>query len=931
MQTIELIHHPLGDHHPYEIRPYQRNPGAPLPDEQVEIGVLTRPIGSVKDLIIQYWIDDQPDQIRESSFDFTGVVDPEGKGSDAGHLSEAAARAGLITDVDSWKVNLPPFKGGSKVSYQVSAFNGKSAATTEVFSYSVRKRISLEQISRVFQSDRSLLMELCDSRKNHFCQLKIDLDGEDQFILDLAFDEIGPKTVPEYVQVDSSNVRPFLIELGGQSILMNGSEDLLRFSLLEGQSLTLLNPVELIIGENDLAEGVQLSFESPAGEGFYGFGERFNALNQRGNRLDTRVFEQYKNQGQRTYLPVPMLLSSRGYSLFSQNSRNTIFDLCHSEPSRWKMISEVDGTSPLKINFLLGDPAQPLQLVSRLSSLTGLPVLPPAWAFGLWISSNEWNSQGRVEEIVNLHKENGIPFTVLVLEAWSDENTFYIWNDASYESKPGAENFSYDDFTFPEHGKWPDPKAMISQLHEGDHHLLLWQIPILISNQENHIQLKNDSQTMLDNGYYVRVENGDPYRIRPFWFHDGLLMDFTHPEGRDWWFSKRDYLFQDLKIDGFKTDGGEHIWGRDLLFADGRLSAEVWNEYPNQYVGSYFGYTRKQKADGITFSRAGFSGAQAFPCHWAGDENSSWEAFRHSVLAGLNAGISGIPFWGWDIAGFSGEIPSAELYLRAAAMSVFCPIMQYHSEFNEHRQPLNDRTPWNIAERTDKPEVISIFRYFSNLRMNLIPYILESARQSSGTGLPMMRALCLVYPAEESASTNPYPYLFGDRLLISPVVEPGLLDSAVTLPQGGWFSLWDDSYYPGQENYQIPVPMDQIPVFVSADSVLPLNLGDSFQLGSAVGNQTDTYQNLCFKIYPLSEGEYSWGLEDDSPDLKLSWKKQTDDLFSLTVEELTRSVTLCLPNGYMFEGELDGSPVAQNDHLLLNPLKGLQLQIRKLK
>ncbi|MCJ7735155.1 MAG: hypothetical protein MUP11_11460, partial [Anaerolineales bacterium] len=186
MKPIELIHHPLGDHHPYEIRPYQRNPGAPLPDEQVEIGVLTRPIGSVQALVIQYWTEEHPDQVRESSFDFTGVVDTEGKGSDAGHLSEAAARAGLITGVDSWKVNLPPFKGGSKVSYQVSAFNGKSAATTEVFSYSVRKRISLEQISRIFQGDRSLLVELCDSRKNYFCQLKIDLDGEDQFILGLA-------------------------------------------------------------------------------------------------------------------------------------------------------------------------------------------------------------------------------------------------------------------------------------------------------------------------------------------------------------------------------------------------------------------------------------------------------------------------------------------------------------------------------------------------------------------------------------------------------------------------------------------------------------------------------------------------------------------------------------------------------------------------
>lgn len=298
---------------------------------------------------------------------------------------------------------------------------------------------------------------------------------------------------------------------------------------------------------------------------------------------------------------------------------------------------------------------------------------------------------------------------------------------------------------------------MIADLHNHGLHVLLWQIPALKAN-EDHNQMAWDREYMLEKGYCVKHADGSPYHIRPFWIRDGLLMDFPHPQGVDWWMEKRRYLLSGLGIDGFKTDGGEHIWGRDMLFADGRESEEIWNEYPNLYAGAYFRYAREHKPNAITFSRAGFTGAQAFLCHWAGDENSTWEAFQHSILAGLNAGISGIAFWGWDFAGFSGEIPTAELYLRAAAMATFCPIMRYHSEYNHHRQPSNDRTPWNIAEHTQNPEVITIFCYFAKLRMNWLPYILQTARDSASTGLPMMRALALVYPGDDMASLYPYQY-----------------------------------------------------------------------------------------------------------------------------------------------------------------------------
>jgi alpha-glucosidase (family GH31 glycosyl hydrolase) len=323
-----------------------------------------------------------------------------------------------------------------------------------------------------------------------------------------------------------------------------------------------------------------------------------------------------------------------------------------------------------------------------------------------------------------------------------------------------------------------------------------------------------DTAYFIENGFGVKDPNGEPHRIRPFWFRGGMLWDVTNPEAREWWLGKRAYLLQDLGIDGFKTDGGEHLWGYDTRFADGRTGADLWNEYPLRYIEAYHTFAKAHNPEAITFSRAGFTGAGRFPAHWAGDENSTWEAFRGSIVAGLSAGISGIPFWGWDIGGFSGEIPTAELYLRAAAMATFCPIMQYHAEYNGHQLPRRDRTPWNIQARTGDERVIPIFRAFAQLRVGLMPYIMAEAAYSAETGLPMMRALPLAYPGNAQVAKYPYQYLFGRDLLVAPVTTPGVETWPVYLPEGSWIDLWSSERFTGDQVVQCAVPLDRIPVFM---------------------------------------------------------------------------------------------------------------------
>ncbi len=554
---------------------------------------------------------------------------------------------------------------------------------------------------------------------------------------------------------------------------------------------------------------VRFGFDAPPGEAFYGLGERFNALDQRGNCLDVHVYEQYKHQGRRTYMPVPFLLSSRGYGVVLHSSRYAAFDLAAHDPSVWSFTAEAPN---LSWTLLRGE--QPAEIVRAHADLVGHAVVPPEWAFGPWMSSNDWNNQARVEREVATTRELDIPASVLVIEAWSDESTFYVWNDAEYAPRDGAWEPSLADFRFPTAGRWPDPKGLVERLHAQGIKLVLWQIPVMKKLDEPHAQHDADERYMLERGYAVREADGRPYRHRGWWFPDGLVLDATSEAATDWWLAKRRYLLDDLGIDGFKTDGGEHVWGRDLRFADGTTGAETCNRYPVLYEGAYYRYANTHRPGAVIFSRSGFAGAQAFPCHWAGDEDSTWAAFRHSILAGLNAGLSGIPFWGWDIGGFSGELPTPELYLRAAAMATFCPIMQYHSEWRAPQLPNRDRTPWNVGEHGGEPRVVDIYRSFAWLRMRLLPYIVAEARRASESGLPLMRAMPLAFPDDPAAARHPYQYLFGERLLVAPVVRPGVSVWEVYLPAGTWQDFWSHEVVHGPRVHPCPSPLERIPVFV---------------------------------------------------------------------------------------------------------------------
>ena len=562
---------------------------------------------------------------------------------------------------------------------------------------------------------------------------------------------------------------------------------------------------------------VRFSLRLDRGEHVVGFGERFDALDQRGRRLDAVVYEQYRNQGARTYLPMPfaMVVGGHSWGFHVVTSRRSWFDVGRRDPNEMWIEVAIDPRDPaLTVQLFSGSPSD---VLADFLEETGHPRLPPGWIFRPWMSGNEWNTQARVMAEVERSVREGIPVGVLAIEAWSDEWTYVAFRDSRYPVHPDGAPHRLVDFDFPPDGAWPDPKQMVDQLHGLGIKVLLWQIPLTRARPSHATQAAYDHKVMVARGYAVKKAGGRPYRNRGWWFPAALLPDFTSAEAREWWLAKRRYLIEDVGVDGFKTDGGEHAWGNDLRYADGSRGDAGNNRYPVLYAAAYQELMDKAGRHGITFSRAGFTGSAAYPCHWAGDEASTWEAFRASITAGLTAGASGIFFWGWDLAGFSGEIPNPELYLRAAAAACFCPIMQYHSEYNSHRRPCRDRTPWNIAERTGDPRVLPTYRRFANLRESLVPYLVDQSRRAVEASKPLMRAMFFEVAEDEEIWNWPRQYFLGDSLLVAPVTQPGVGSWSLYLPSGEWVDAWSGQQHAGRVNVQRVTPLEEIPVYVRAE------------------------------------------------------------------------------------------------------------------
>lgn len=754
-EPLGVRHRPAGIEHPYATSADQRIPVLPLEGERVRLGVEVT--GAVREVRCTWQRESVDGAVLGS--EILVLAPAEGSAADAaalaggeGHL--AAAQAAQLASEGAWQVVSPPLVHGERVRYR--------------------------------------------------------------------FEAEGADGAGERVQTDWFVVSAARWQADGGALTVDGGAAELDARVVPGSVRWLV--------DLDGVRRVRFALRLAPGDHVVGFGERYDAVDQRGRALDAVVFEQYKSQGVhgRTYLPMPFAhilpggaAAPEGWGLHVRTSRRTWFDVGASAPGELRVEAALGGAAQetLDVGLYTGEPHE---VLDAFLAEVGRPTELPDWVLRLWASGNEWNTQDLVMERMESHRELDIPVGVVVIEAWSDEEGITIFRDARYRVTADGSAHAGTDFTYPPDGAWPDPRGMIEELHRRGIKVILWQIPLLKTRYDlgdgvpDGAQVLADGAALVEGGHAVLEADGEPYHNRGWWFPQALMPDLSTQRTRDWWTAKRRYLVTDLDVDGFKTDGGEHAWGSDLRYGDGRRGDEGNNLYPVHYARAFGDLLRSAGKAPVTFSRSGFTGSQPHGVFWAGDEDSTWEAFRSSVTAGITASACGIVYWGWDLAGFSGAVPDAELYVRAVAASTFMPVMQYHSEFHHHEPPLRDRTPWNVADATGDASVVDVFRRYALLRERLVPYLAEQAAAAVATSRPLMRGLFFDHGDDEQVWQHPTQFQLGDDLLVSPVLEPGVTTWPVYLPAGEWVDVWTGERVAGGRDLHRAVPRDEVPVYCRA-------------------------------------------------------------------------------------------------------------------
>jgi alpha-D-xyloside xylohydrolase len=321
---------------------------------------------------------------------------------------------------------------------------------------------------------------------------------------------------------------------------------------------------------------------------------------------------------------------------------------------------------------------------------------------------------------------------------------------------------------------------------------------------------------------------------------------------KEWWFSKRKYLL-DIGVDGFKTDGGEFVYDDDLIFHSTLFGKDMVNQYSKDYIQAYHEFIGDTR---VTFSRAGYIGQQSVSIQWAGDQKSTWKEFKSVYNAGINASLCGQTFWGFDIGGFAGELPSLELYIRSTQFAVFTPIMQFHSEpvggqfalIEASKVMNNERSPWNILEQNQRMDLMPLFQSLYWMRMNLLPYIYSESIQAIQNHTTLMKHLMIDYSTDALVYKEHNGYLLGN-ILIVPILEEGVQDTSVYFPKGRWTHLITGKTYVGGTKHNVHTSLYEINAFVKDGNGIILNLNDKREFPGFVGNDISQYKKLTAFLY----------------------------------------------------------------------------------
>lgn len=484
---------------------------------------------------------------------------------------------------------------------------------------------------------------------------------------------------------------------------------------------------------------------------------------------------------EQAYKSIPFYLTNKGYGVLVDNEGDVSFEVGSEKVEFVQFSSQGE-----RQDYYLINGSTPKGVIEKYTDLTGKPALPPAWSFGLWLSTSFTTNYDEKTTLsfINGMKERNIPVHVFHFDCYWMKGC--QWCD-----------FEWDSDVF------PDPKNMIKKFHDLGIKVCVWINPYIAQKSKLFKEGKD---------YFIKKNNGDIWQT-DLWQSGMAIVDFTNPEAVKWYQSKLKALL-DMGVDCFKTDFGERIPVKDIKFFADVDTVKMHNYYTYLYNKTVFDLLEKEKGknEAVLFARSATVGGQQLPVHWGGDCTATYSSMAETLRGGLSLACSGFGFWSHDMGGFEETAP-ADVYKRWCAFGLLSSHSRLHGS-NSYR------VPWAYDD-----EACEVLEKFSKLKCRLMPYLYSQAKQTHLTGVPMLRPMFIEFNNDRNCAYLDKQYMLGDNLLIAPVFkENGEVE--YYLPQGKWINLLTNKLYTGGSWQKEIFNIDELPIMVRPNSILVMGNND---------------------------------------------------------------------------------------------------------
>ena len=539
-----------------------------------------------------------------------------------------------------------------------------------------------------------------------------------------------------------------------------------------------------------------LRLEAFDDEKIYGMGQRQEKqLNYKGCILELAQ--------RNTQATVPFVLSNRGYGFLWNNPAIGQVTFANNE-TKW----EARDTDQLDFWVTAAD--SPAQTVENYTAATGKVPMMPKFASGFWQCKLRYKTQEELLKVAHEYKDKGLPINVIVID-------FFHW--------PNQGEWKFD----PKY--WPDPKGMVDELKQIGIKLMVSIWPTVDVNSENYDEMN-------DKGYLVRSER--MYQDSYHFMGNETFFDATNPGARKYVWDKAKQNYYDNGVRMFWLDEAEPEYGFMYDFDHFRYyqgpALKLSNVYPLEYAKAFYeGQKAAGQKDIVNLVRCVWAGSQKYGVVlWSGDVHSTFESLQKQVVAGLNAGLSGISWWTTDIGGFTGgnvhDPQFHELLTRWFQFGTFCPVMRLHGfrepaeQTIEHadrmfNQPFGSGA-FNEIYKYPRP-TYEILRKYLFMREAIRPYVMEQMKEAHTDGTPVMRPLFYDFAKDGQTWDISDEYMFGPDVLVAPILHAGQTKRDVYLPASeDWIDVNTKQTYHGGQTVTVDCPIDTLPLFTRASHPL---------------------------------------------------------------------------------------------------------------